>query len=117
MPVPVFINKILGRNFSEGSEPLGTPRPHPDEIASRDGIPGIAEPVNAASFEHDQSMLHYMHFHHAERGARLVHHGIYGKIKTWVVRKQTLDLQIGVIIESVERNGVLRSEEHTSELQ
>ena len=99
MPVPILVNQVFRGKFSNSSKPLRAPRPHPDEIARSHRIPGIAQPVDAAAFEHDQPVLHHMHFHHAERRARLVHHGVHCKIKLRLVGKQTFDLQIGIAIE------------------
>src|SRR5260370_42458837 len=99
MPVPILVDKILGRNFSDRSEPLWAPRSHPNEIPGRDRIPRISEPVDASAFEHDESVLHDMHFDHAERGAGLVNHGIDAKIEAHLVRQETLDLQGGIASE------------------
>src|SRR5438309_10448193 len=44
-------------------------------------------------------MFHYMHFDHAQRRARLVHHRIDRKIETHLIRKQTPDLQVGIIFQ------------------
>ncbi len=80
------------------------PRRHPDEISRRNGIPGIAEPVDASAFEHDEPVLHHMHLHHAERGAGLVDHGVDCKIETHLVRQKTLDLQSRIVREWMRRN-------------
>ena len=99
MAVPIFVNKIFRGHLAERSEPLRAPRPHPDKISGGDRIPRIAQPVNPAAFEHDQPMFHHVHFDHAERRSRLVHHGVYGEVETHLIRKQTFDLQAGIISE------------------
>ncbi len=106
MPVPILVDEIFGGYLADRSEPLWAPRRHPDEIPGRDRIPGITEPVDTASLQHDESVLHDMHFHRAERGAGLVHHGVHRKIETRSVRKQAFHLQIGIIVERVRRNGI-----------
>ena len=81
MAVPVFVNEILCRDFSDGAKPLWAPRRHPDKIAGGHGIPRIAETIDAAAFEHQEAVLHDVHFDHAECGSRLVDHRVHGEIE------------------------------------
>ena len=69
MPVPIFIKQILRRCLAQRAEPLRAVRAHPDEIARRDRIPAVVEPVDAAAFEHQQAVLHDVNFHHRKSGA------------------------------------------------
>src|SRR5580698_9586453 len=96
MPVPILIDEIFGRNLADRSEPLRTPRSHPDEISRRDRIPRIAEPVDSATLEHHEAVLHDMHFDRAQRGAWLVDHCVHGEVETDLIRQQTFDLQTGI---------------------
>ena len=48
-----------------------------------------------------------MHFDHAERGSRLVRHGVYGEVETHLVGKQTLDLQVRIISQRMRRHRIL----------
>src|SRR5260370_34708684 len=77
MPVPIFVYEIFCRHLADGSEPLRTPRTHPDKVSGCDWIPRIAEPVNSATFEHDEPVLHHVHFDHAQGGPQLVEHCVY----------------------------------------
>ena len=49
MPVPVFVDQIFGGHFAQRAEPLRAIRAHPDEVAGRDGIPVVVQPVDAAA--------------------------------------------------------------------
>ena len=97
MPVPILIYQIFRGLLAERAEPLRTPRPHPNEVAGRDRIPRIAEPVNPAAFEHQQPVLHHVHFDHAQRRSRLVHHRVDREIEAHRVRKQALHLQVRIV--------------------
>src|SRR5260370_7415614 len=99
MPVPVFVDEIFCGHFSNRSKPLRAPRPHPDKITSSDRIPPIAQPIDAPAFEHHQPVFHYVHFHHAQRGARLIYHGVHREIILRLVGKQAFALQIGIPID------------------
>src|ERR1700741_3202141 len=99
MAVPIFINEILCGYLADRCEPLRTPRSHPDEISRSHRIPRIAEPVNSPTFEHDESVLHYMHFDHAQRSAWLVDHRIHREVKAHLIGKQTFHLQGGIVSE------------------
>src|SRR5216683_2124027 len=63
------------------AEPLRAERSHPDEVAGGDGVPLVAEPIDAAAFEHQQTMLHDVYLDHAECGARLIGHRIDGEVE------------------------------------
>src|SRR5271165_3804269 len=80
MAMKIFVDEILCRDFAESSEPLRTPRSHPDEVASGDGIPGVAEAIDSAALEHDEAVLHHVHLDHAERRSRLVDHGVHREV-------------------------------------
>src|SRR5271166_1588948 len=95
----IFVDKIFRGNFAERSKPLRTPWSHPDKISHRNRIPAIAEPVNSAAFEHDEPVLHHVHFDHAQGCTRLVHHRVYGEIKAHLVGQQTFHLQAGIVFE------------------
>src|ERR1700687_2677222 len=101
MPVPVLVDEIFGRDFSDRSKPLWAPRGHPDEIAGRDRIPRISEPVDTSTFEHDEAVFHHVYFNHTERGTGPVDHGIDREIEAHLVRQKTFDLQDGIISERV----------------
>ncbi len=45
-----------------------------------DGIPRVAEAIDAAALEHQQAVLHHVNLHHAERRAGIVGHGVHGEI-------------------------------------
>ena len=79
---------------------------HPDKIAGGDRVPRIAEAINAAAFEHQQAVLHDVHFDHAERGSRLIHHGVHCEIEMHRVGKQAFHLQARIIIEWLRGNCV-----------
>ncbi len=64
MAVPIFINEVFRRALADGSEPLGAVGAHPDEIAGGDGVPVVAEAVDAAAFEHEQAVFHDVDFDH-----------------------------------------------------
>ena len=42
-------------------------------------------------------MFHDVYFDHAERRSWLVRHGVYREVKTHLIGKQTLNLQIRII--------------------
>src|SRR4029077_6745688 len=65
MPVPVFVDEIFRRRLPDRTKPLRAPRSHPDEVARRQRVPRITQPVNPAALEHDQPVLHHVHLHHA----------------------------------------------------
>src|ERR1700722_2902878 len=67
MPVPVFVDQVFRRHLPDCTKPLRTPGTHPDEIAGSHGIPRVAQPVNAAAFQHDEAMFHYVHLDHTQR--------------------------------------------------
>ena len=46
MAMKIFIDEIFRRHFADRSEPLRTPRSHPDEIARGHGIPGVVKPID-----------------------------------------------------------------------
>src|ERR1017187_6741800 len=106
MPVPVFVNEVFRRHFAEGAKPLHTIGAHPDEIARDHWIPEIAEPINPAPFQHDEAVLHHMHFDHAERSPGLVDHRVYREIKRHFVRKQALHLEVRIFSERVRGNRI-----------
>src|ERR1700732_786700 len=104
MAVPIFVDEIFCGHLADRSKPLRTPWSHPDEVSRGHRIPRIAESVNSATFEHDEPVLHYMHFHHAQRGAWLVDHRIYREVKAHLVGKQTFHLQRGIVSERMRRD-------------
>src|ERR1700722_17097745 len=75
-PVPIFVDEILRGAFANCAEPLRAERSHPDKVACGDGIPTVAEPIDAAAFEHQQTVLHDVYFDHTECRARLICHGV-----------------------------------------
>ncbi len=81
MPVPVFVDQIFCGAFADRAEPLRAVRAHPDEVACGDGIPVVAEAIDAAAFEHQQTMLHDVDFDHAECGAGLIGHRVDGEVE------------------------------------
>src|SRR5512140_621128 len=99
MPVPILVDEIFCRYLTDRSEPLWAPWSHPDKVACSDWIPRVIESIDATTFQHQETMLHHMHFDHAQRRARLVLHRIDRKIETHLIRKQALDLQIGIIFQ------------------
>src|ERR1700676_3058055 len=98
MAVPVFVDKIFCGRLAERSKPLRAPRGHPEKISGGHWIQRITEAINAAAFEHDKSMLHHMHFDHAERSPGLIDHRIYGEVKAHLVGKKALHLQAGIVL-------------------
>ncbi len=88
MTIRVFVNEIFRGDFADRSEPLRAPRRHINKIAGGDRIPGVAQAVNAAAFEHQEAMLHNVHFNHAERGSRLVDHGVHGEVELHGIGKE-----------------------------
>ena len=111
MTVPVFINEIFCGLLTDGTEPLRAPRAHPDEIAGGGGIPRVAEPIDAAAFEHEQAMLHDVHFHYAERGAGLIGHRVDSEVERRLIGEETLDLEIWIVVESVRGDGVFAGDD------
>src|SRR5580692_286475 len=99
MPVPVFVYEIFCWHLADGSEPLRAPWPHPDEVSSYHWIPGIAQPVNSATFEHDEPVFHHVHFDHAQRGPRLVDHRVHCAVETHLIGEEAFDLQGGIVSE------------------
>jgi hypothetical protein len=92
MPVPIFVDEIFCRDFSDCPKPLRTPRAHPDEISGGDGIPRVAEAIDAAAFEHQQAMLHDVHFDLTQCCAGIIDHGVYSKIERHFVGQEAFDL-------------------------
>src|SRR5437870_1763086 len=88
MTVPVLIDQISRRNFSQSSEPLRAVRPHPDEISCRDRIPFLTQPVDSSPFEHEETVLYDMNFNHWKRCARLVRHCVHSAVKGHIVGKE-----------------------------
>src|SRR5215472_725322 len=111
MAVPVLVDEVFRGRLPDGSEPLGAPRTHPDEITGGNRIPRVAQTVNAASFEHQQAVLHHVHFDYAQRGARLVYHGVHREIEVHRVWKQAPYLQVWVVVKRVWRNGFFRGDQ------
>jgi len=107
MTVRILVDEIFRGNFAEGAEPLRAPGTHPDKIAGSDGIPGVTEAVNAGAFEHDQAVLHDVHFDLAEGGAGPVDHGVDGEIEGRLIRKKAFDLEIRVIVQKLRLDAVL----------
>ena len=70
-----------------------------------DGIPRVAEPVDAAALEHQQAVLHHVNLHHAQRRAGIVGHGVYGKIVCWSVRHEPAHSQRTIVHERRRRDG------------
>src|SRR5580658_8848064 len=66
MSAPVFVDEVLGWALAERTKPLRTVRGHPDEVTGFNRIPRVAKPVDAATFKHQQAMLHHVNLHHAE---------------------------------------------------
>jgi hypothetical protein len=51
-------------------------------------MPVVAEPVNARTVEHLQSVLHHMRFHHWQGSARSVGHGVHREIERGMCRNE-----------------------------
>ena len=81
MPAPIFVDKIFRWSLAQRSKPLRAVGSHPYKIAGRHRVPVFAEPVNAAAFQHEQSVFHVMNLDHRQRGAGLVAHGVDRKIE------------------------------------
>src|SRR6202030_2248881 len=113
MTVPIFVDEILCRHLADRCEPLRAPRSHPNEVSCGHRIPRIAEPVNSATFEHEEPVLHYMHFDHAQRGTWLVDHRIYREVKAHLVGNQTLHLQRGIVSERMRRDCIFARNDQT----
>src|ERR1700681_3318099 len=80
--IPVFVDEVFCGSLAQGAEPLRTVRAHPNEISSGDRVPAIIQTVNTAAGQHQEPMLHHVHFDHGKRRARLVGHDIYRESKT-----------------------------------
>src|ERR1700681_381973 len=80
--IPVFVDQVFCGSLAQSAEPLRTVGGHPNEISSGDRVPVIIQAVNTATGQHQEAMLHHVHFDHRKRRARLVGHGIYREIKT-----------------------------------
>lgn len=106
MTIRVFVNEIFRGDFADRSEPLRAPRRHINKIAGGDRIPGVAQAVNAAAFEHQEAMLHNVHFNHAERGSRLVDHGVHGEVELHGIGKEAFYLEAGVVIQRLCSDGI-----------
>jgi hypothetical protein len=94
--VPVFVDEVFCGLLADGSEPLWAEGGHPDDVACGDGIPLVAEAVDAAAFEHKEAVLHDVDFDHAECGSGLVGHGVDGEVEGGVVGKEVANLEVGV---------------------
>src|SRR5277367_4332509 len=81
MAVPIFINNVFCGALSDGPEPLGAEGAHPDEVAGGNRVPVVAEPVDAAAFEHEEAVLHNVDFDLAEGGSGCVGHGVDGEVE------------------------------------
>jgi hypothetical protein len=81
MAIPIFIDEVFCGEFTEGSKPLGAVGAHPDEVACGDGIPVVAETVDASALEHEEAVFHDVDFDLAEGCAWLVGHGVDGEVK------------------------------------
>src|SRR6266699_1545281 len=77
---PVLVDEVLCGLLADGAEPLRAVRRHPDEIAGFDRVPGVAQPVDATAFEHQEAVLHDVNLHHAEGGAGIVGHGVHREV-------------------------------------
>src|SRR6516164_3725822 len=96
MPVPVFIDEIFCWDLSNGSEPLRAVRRHPDKVSRGHWIPFVVEPVDAASLEHEQAVLHEVHLDHTQTSTRLVAHRVYCEIEGHRVRQKRAYKKIAV---------------------
>jgi hypothetical protein len=81
MAIPILVNDVLGGCFADSAEPLRAIGRHPNEIAGRDRMPAISQPVNAASAEHEQTVFHDVYLNHGERGAGLKGHQVESEIE------------------------------------
>ncbi len=111
MAIPVFVDQILGRGLAQGAKPLRAVGRHPDKIAGLDGIPTIAQAVDAAAFEHQQAVLHHMNFDQRQRGAGLVAHGVHSVVEAGRGGQQLLYLQRVVSRQGLPNDRVFRAEE------
>ena len=97
MPIPIFVDEVLGRLLPKSAEPLGTVRRHPDEVTRHHVVPAIAQPINAFAFEHEQPMLHDVHFDHGQLRAWCEGHGVHGEIEVEAIRNKFADPDCFVI--------------------
>src|SRR5260221_2724182 len=77
-------------------------------------VPGIAEAINAAAFQHQQTMFHHMHFNHTERGPRLI-----GDRKSTRLNSSHTVISYAVFClkkKNISRHGLQRMSWHTLEL-
>src|ERR1700722_6106678 len=98
MAVPVLIDDVARGILANCSKPLRTIGSHPDEIACLHWIPTVAQSVDAAAFQHEQTVLHHMYFAHAQGRSGPIGHGVYGEVEIRTVREQHAYLQIGIAL-------------------
>src|SRR6201999_3709589 len=96
MAIPVLVDEVFCRGFTEGSKPLWAIWAHPDEVSGADGIPVVIEFVDTAALQHEQTVLHDMHLYHAESGTGLVGHGVDREVEGSGIGKEAADDQVGV---------------------
>ena len=101
MAEPVFVDEVFGGEFAEGAEPLGAVGGHPDEVAGGDGVPAVAEAVDAAALEHEEAVLHVVDFDDGEGGTGVVGHGVDGEVPGGAVGHEVFDLEGGVVVEGL----------------
>src|SRR6266550_4198088 len=109
--IPVFVDQVFCRRLPQGAEPLWTVRAHPNEISSGDWVPTIIQAVNTAAGQHQEPMLHHMHFDHGKRRARLEGHGIYREIKTQAGWNQGTHGETGVTHERLRIDRIFAARE------
>src|SRR5258705_6320098 len=104
--IPVFVDEVFCGRLTQSAEPLRTVWSHPNEISSGDGVPAIIQAINTAAGQHQEPMLHHVHFNHAKRRARMVGHDIYSEIKTHSGWTQSLHSETGVSHNSLRFDGI-----------
>ena len=64
-----------------------------------------------AAFEHQEAVLHDVHFDHAECGSRLVDHRVHGEIEMHRIGKQVFHLQARITIKRLRRDCVFAGDD------
>src|SRR4051812_47513289 len=99
MTIPVLVDQIPGGLLADSAKPLRAVRRHPDEVARGDWIPAVAKPIDAATIEHEQAVLHYVTLNRRQASARLVGHRVHPEIKRHVVWNQAADLEPWIVVQ------------------
>src|SRR5262245_12657215 len=111
MAIPILIDEILGRRFSERTEPLGTIWRHPDKVTGLYGIPVIAQTVYAFAGQHQKSVLHHVNFYHGERCSGLIRHRVYRHVEARIVGQESSHFKPGIAKKRLSRDVALTADE------